>query len=603
MKKQIQRFLVIGNILVLLVCLTVFMTSSLHVLSRALYDYDQRTTMKHEPHEDIIVIEIDQESLDLLGTFPWPRDLYIPLLEQISGAKVIAFDIMFTTKSEDPSVDKDFADALAKLDNVIIPSFAEMESFFRKETRVKKDEWLKGQALYRSIPEISSVSKTAHINAALDEDGAIRRTWLMLDTPEGPIPSLAYKIAEMHGAEVSHYLTDNPQAELSIKFNQTTKDFMSIPFYMVVSGEVPPETFQDRIVLIGMAAAGSDAHPTPVDSNMYLVYAHANIVDQLLRNENISFGSDLLVICLIIAALSCSLWFTWRLRPIIGVLLVSFSSALMWSGQWYLFAKHSFYLDVMYPLAALWLGYLLNLATKTYFETKQKHFITRQFGRYLSPELVKEIANSDVELPLGGVNREISILFLDIRGFTPLSEKLAPEEIVDFLNRMFDMITIKVLANKGTIDKFIGDAAMVLFNAPLDVPHHEYRAVKTAFDIQQGMQDVQAFIREKHDVEVSIGIGINTGQVVVGNIGSYLRVDYTAIGDAVNTAARIESVSAANQILVSEETYLRTKEYFRFKEIGEKKVKGKSSAIRLYEVLDWIVAPTDRKNSGKAEKI
>jgi adenylate cyclase len=134
---------------------------------------------------------------------------------------------------------------------------------------------------------------------------------------------------------------------------------------------------------------------------------------------------------------------------------------------------------------------------------------------------------------------------------------------------MFDMITNQVLANRGTIDKFIGDAAMILFNAPLDVPHHEYCAVKTAYDIQNGMKSVQTDILAKYGVEVSIGIGINTGNVVVGNIGSYLRVDYTAIGDAVNTAARIESNAAANQILVSEETYQRTKDYFRYREVTE----------------------------------
>src|SRR5690606_31274095 len=219
-------------------------------------------------------------------------------------------------------------------------------------------------------------------------------------------------------------------------------------------------------------------------------------------------------------------------------------------------------------------AYFVNIAIKTYFETKQKQFITKQFGRYISPELVKQIAKSDVELPLGGVNKELSILFLDIRGFTTLSEKLRPEEVVDFLNTMFDMITNQVLKNNGTIDKFIGDAAMILFNAPLDVPHHEYYAVKTAVDIQAGMNQVRTEIWDKYQVEVSVGIGINTGEVVVGNIGSYLRVDYTAIGDHVNTAARIEANTSANQILVSESTYERTKEYFSYNFVGEKMMKG-----------------------------
>jgi len=571
--------------------MVVFLTGSLQVLSRALYDYNLQTSMSHTPNEDLIVIEIDQESLELIGTFPWPRDIYIPLLQQIGSAKAIGFDITFNTNSEDPSVDQAFAEELAKHDNVIIPSFAEMESFFHKETTVKQNELIKGQALYKPIPEIAAVSQTAHINATLDEDGVIRRTWLMLDTPEGPIPSMGYKMAQMAGADVDDYLADHPQAEMAIKYNSSTKDFMSIPFYMVVNGEIPPETFTDRIVLIGFAAAGSDAYPTPVDNHMYLVYAHANIIDQLLHHEKIAVMDDLVILAVMLIVMAGSVWVTWKTRTVTSVVLHFLSTVILLGGQWLLFYQSLHFFDVIYPLAALWLVYIVNLALKTFFEMKQKQFITKQFGRYLSPELVTQIAKSDVELPLGGVNKELTILFLDIRGFTPLSEKLQPEEIVDFLNMMFDMITNQVLANNGTIDKFIGDAAMILFNAPLDVPHHEYCAVKTAYDIQNGMKSVQTDIRQKYGVEVSIGIGINTGNVVVGNIGSYLRVDYTAIGDAVNTAARIESNSSANQILVSEETYLRTKEYFRYHEVGEKQMKGKSAAIRLYEVVDFMAAP------------
>jgi adenylate cyclase len=237
-------------------------------------------------------------------------------------------------------------------------------------------------------------------------------------------------------------------------------------------------------------------------------------------------------------------------------------------------------------LTAVILAYLVNIAIKTYFETKNKNFITKQFGRYISPELVKEIASSDREIALGGINKELSILFLDIRGFTTLSEKLQPAEVVDFLNTMFNLITEKALENHGTIDKFIGDAAMILFNAPLDVPNHEYYAVKTAYDIQRGMEDVRNRIKEKYNVVVSVGIGINTGEVVVGNIGSYLRVDYTAIGDHVNIAARIESNTTAHQILVSESTYDRTKEHFEYNFAGEKMMKGKSVALKLFEVTE-----------------
>ncbi|RNB85346.1 adenylate/guanylate cyclase domain-containing protein [Brevibacillus nitrificans] len=599
MKKTIWKLSFALNLLVVLLCAALFLGDALVKLHNTVYDYDMKQSMTHAPHEDIIVIDIDQESLDLIGTFPWPRDTYIPLLEALAEAKVVGFDITFTTKSEDSAIDEAFAAELAKHDNIIIPSVVELESFFRKETTVIKDQLIKGQALIKPIPEIASAAKTAHINAALDEDGVIRRTWLMLDSPEGKIPSLAYRMAEMYGADVKHYLTDHPQTELPIKFDGSTKDFMNIPFYMVLSGEVPPETFKDRIVLIGNAAAGDDAHPTPIDNHMYLVYAHANIINQLLHDQTITIASDSLILLLMLLVLLLTVWFTWRLKPLYSIGMVVAVSFLLLYGQWLLFDSKLVYLSPVLPLVTLFAAFFVNIAAKTYMETRQKQFITRQFGRYISPELVREIAKREVELPLGGVNKELSILFLDIRGFTPLSEKLRPEEIVDFLNRMFDMITTQVLHNHGTIDKFIGDAAMVLFNAPLDVPHHEYYAVKTAYDIQQGMEQVRREIWEKYQVEVSIGIGINTGEVVVGNIGSYLRVDYTAIGDHVNTAARIESNAAANQILVSEATYERTQPYFRYASIGEKWMKGKATSVHLYEVTGFIGAPDETHVSAR----
>lgn len=591
MKKNIWTISLIGNLFVVLLCLALFFGNSFQRQSDAFYDYNMKQAMSHAPHEDIIVIDIDQESLDLIGTFPWPRDTYIPLLEALSEAKVVAFDITFRTTSEDPAVDEAFSSELAKHDNVIIPSFVELENFFSKETKVTKDQLIKGQSLLTAIPSIASAAKTAHINAVLDDDGVIRRTWLMLDSPEGKIPSLAYQVADMYGADVKHFLNDHPQTEMAIKYDASTKDFMNIPFYMVLNGEVPPETFKDRIVFIGMAAAGDDARPTPVENHMYLVYAHANIVNQLLHNEKITTVDMLLVLAIMLIVLVLTIWYTWRLKPLFGISLVILIFIVLLYGQLLLFTNKLIYLPVVYPLAALLATFLVNMATKTYFETKQKQFITRQFGRYISPELVNQIAKSEMELPLGGVNKELSILFLDIRGFTPLSEKLRPEEIVDFLNMMFDMITNQVLKNDGTIDKFIGDAAMILYNAPLDVPHHPYCAVKTAYDIQQGMIQVRKEIMEKYGVEVSIGIGINTGEVVVGNIGSYLRVDYTAIGDNVNTAARIESNAEANQVLVSESTYERTKDYFDFAFVGEKMMKGKTTGIKLYEVSAHVRTP------------
>ncbi|MDG0790113.1 adenylate/guanylate cyclase domain-containing protein [Cohnella ginsengisoli] len=167
---------------------------------------------------------------------------------------------------------------------------------------------------------------------------------------------------------------------------------------------------------------------------------------------------------------------------------------------------------------------------------------------------------------------------------------------------MFNMITETTLANRGTIDKFIGDAAMILFNAPLDVEDHERLAVKTAFEIQQGMNEIRRTIREKYGCEVNVGIGVHTGTVVVGNIGSYLRVDYTAIGDNVNIAARIESQTKPGQIMVSDAVYAKTAAYFRFDEGEDRMFKGKSLPIRVYELLGVAGEPAAAIAAPKADQ-
>ena len=380
MKKNIWNISIIGNLIVALICLALFFGDSLQRINYAFYDYDMNKSMTHAPHEDIIVIDIDQESLDLIGTFPWPRDTYIPLLEALSEAKAVAFDITFRTKSEDPAIDEAFAAELAKHDNVIIPSVVELENFFRKETIVTKDQLVKGQKLLTSVPPIDKAAKTAHINAVLDDDGVIRRTWLMLDSPEGKIPSLAYQVADMYGADVKHFLTDHPQTELAIKFDGATKDFMNIPFYMVLNGEVPLETFKDRIVLVGMAAAGDDARPTPVDNNMYLVYAHANIVNQLLHDQKINIVGNLLILALMLIVFFFTTWYTWHLKPLYSVSIVIGTSILLIFGQFILFDSKLIYLSVIYPLAALYTTFFVNIAVKTYFETKQKQFIPNSSG-------------------------------------------------------------------------------------------------------------------------------------------------------------------------------------------------------------------------------
>jgi len=591
-----------ANSVLWIIVLLFFLFGVFSRLSYTVYDLDMRGTMSRAPHEDIIVIGIDEESLRKYGQFPWERDVYVPFLQKVSEARVIAFDIMFNTDSRDKESDRLLAEELAKHDNVILATSLELETALSRTVKIRPGDPLYAGVWNKPIPELAEAAELAHIFRLKEPDGVVRRTHLMIDTPEGPVYSLAYRIAEMYGADVAHYLESKPKTEQMraaspkteqlIRFNAHSNEFMTIPFHAVEG--MDPEFFRDRIVLVGITAPGEDVGTTPVDNAMYLVYVHANIVDQLLKGEEVSIAADLVLFGLIVLVLALTTWLTWQLKAIAGFIYLVAATVAIIAGQYGVFSAKLVFVDPVYPLFALYVGFLGNISIKTYYETKQKNYITKQFGRYISPDLVREIARSGKEIELGGINKELSILFLDVRGFTTLSEKLRPEEVVGFLNMMFDLITEKALENHGTIDKFIGDAAMILFNAPLDVPNHPYYAVKTAYDIQRGMESVRQQILDKYGVTISVGIGINTGEVVVGNIGSYLRVDYTAIGDNVNTAARIESQTKANQILVSEATFERTKEYFEYEFFDERMMKGKTVGIKLYEVKGHIKAPEEK---------
>ncbi|MDQ1909769.1 adenylate/guanylate cyclase domain-containing protein [Paenibacillus sp. GD4] len=606
MKKGVSKsgVIVLGNGFIVLMCLVMLLTGSLKVLSNQVFDFNMSTSMSQEPHEDIVVIGIDSQSIKEVGPYPWDRSVYAKLISQLeaAGAKVIAFDIELYTESK-PESDMALAVELSKHSNIVLPSHANTEGTFDRSLKVKSGELLSVETIQQPIPAFRPYVNKAHINATFDTDGVVRSNWLQINTPEGVFPSMALAVAQLAGADVSKFLDlplidERPKSEMIIRWDAKEFDFETIPFAKVLNGSVPPQTFKDRLVLVGYTAPGSDEGITPIENHMHLVYAHANILNQILKNQVITPVNELLPLGL--AALIILLFgiFTWRLKAIAGVVLVFVATVILFAGQYVIFAYSDQYVDVMFAVVSGIVAYLGNISMKTYFETKQKNYITKQFGRYISPDLVKEIATSEQEIQLGGISKELTVLFLDVRGFTPLSERLKPEEVVDFLNMMFNLITERALENHGTIDKFIGDAAMILYNAPLDVPDHPYYAVKTAYEIQKGMEKVRADVQEKYGVTISVGIGINTGDVVVGNIGSYLRVDYTAIGDNVNTAARIESNTQPNQVLVSEATYELTKEYFEYNFAGEKLMKGKSVPLKLFEVLGVKGAPASAQTKG-----
>ena len=211
--------------------------------------------------------------------------------------------------------------------------------------------------------------------------------------------------------------------------------------------------------------------------------------------------------------------------------------------------------------------------------------IERAFSKYVAPQVVDEIAKDGTyELKLGGENRDVAVLFVDIRGFTPLSESLEPEQVVDILNGYLELTTASIFRHGGTLDKFIGDATMAVFNAPFDTEDYEYKAILTAWDIVQGGNRIEKEYLARYGKHVGFGVGVNCGPAVVGNIGCDFRMDYTAIGDTVNTAARLEANAPRGAVYISEYIYEKVKDRITVEEVGEIPLKGKSKGVFVYSV-------------------
>lgn len=607
MKEKIKRIAIVLNAVLLLAVFFIYQSHTLTQIDNLLADYNMKQSADHLPDEHIVVVTIDDSSIEALGRFPWDRAVYAQLLANMNQEgyepKAIAFDVIFSEPSDNPDSDMAFTEALATYPNVILPVVGNMTGDVFGTTIAKRDELIKPYSVLRPYSDFADFVQLAHINRVVSEDGVIRQTWLKMEGPDGEIiPSLAYKAVEMTGADLSMYddLTDPTKTEpvakntITIDYQLVTDDFMSVPFIDVLEGAIPPDLFKDAIVFIGFTAVGlssdggQDTGVTPIEKNIKLVYAHANIANQLLKGTEVSYTPNWSELLLALILFALFLWLPWQLKNVYSFLIFIVVGAGVLYGQYAIYDASKLHVNVVYALLAMVLAYLANVSLKSYLDNAQKSFVTRQFGRYISPDLVKQIVAKDIDIELGGDLKLITILFLDIRGFTPLSEKLTPPELVDTLNTMFNMITETTLRNEGTIDKFIGDAAMILFNAPLNVAEHERMAVKTAYEIQQGMKKIRDEILEKYGCEVNVGIGIHTGNVVVGNIGSYLRVDYTAIGDNVNIAARIESQTKKGQVHVSEQVYEKTKAFFQYDEGEDRMFKGKSHPIRVYEVLGII---------------
>ncbi len=577
-------------ILILFLCLILGLFAYLDIFSTFDSKLQDKLLRQSSPVDmEIVVVAIDDQSLEDLGRFPWPRYVHAELIRILSQGQpaAIGIDIIFSEATEDPEEDLALVEAIREAGNVVLPVYANLEGFSRRQGAIQTDN------LVVPFPDFPDQFITGHINTFPDPDGIIRKTALYLDYQGQTVPSFAWRIYEQYcqskglPAPDINQIPLDPIKRMEINYAGIPGDYEHISYSQVISGEVPPEFFQGRIVLVGSYTVGiGDFYFTPLapEVPMYGVEIHANILQNLLHGsylQRVPFGIPLLAIVLFGAA--AAFGFT-RLRPGKGLILLAVLAAgyLVFARLMY---SNGYLLPLLYPLLLLVLGYLVVLAANYISELMERRRITGVFSRYVAPQVVnKLLEGGEKALQLGGSRREITVLFVDIRGFTPLSEAAAPEEVVEILNEYLSLVAQCIFQYGGTLDKFIGDAAMAIFNAPLDLEDHCFKAVQAAWAMKEGAAPLQQRLQEKYGRTVQFGIGVNTGPAVIGNIGASFRMDYTAIGDTVNTAARLESNAQPGQILISQAVYEKVKDRVAATSLGEIKVKGKAQGINVFQV-------------------
>jgi adenylate cyclase len=556
------------------------------------------------PSPNIVIAGIDDSTLEAYGRWAdWPRSLHAQAIDNLSqaGAKVIGFDVIFTDISPD---DEMLATAMTQVGKVVLAAVG-TQLVSQAGPEITYDNFLLPVATLEQ-----AASSTGHANVIPDSDGTVRRLPLIVKSSSGQVyPSLTlaalYRLFSiplpqeylLEDGAVNLLARDIPVDTsycLRINFSADNKQRLYISYGNVISGNFDPSLVKNKIVLIGMTATGEPdtwAIPTSA-SKVPGVFIHAAAMDTFLGERFLTGSSTsiTLMIMLLLVGITafalprCGTRYWKDIAKGVGITGGLFIVCLVAS---FLAFDRGYILDLFYPLLLLPVVYVSNALYMVFIEQSDKRFVKELFGRYISPQIAQEIVSrADAgDLHLGGEQREVSVLFADIRGFTRISEQLSPEAIVKMLNTYLSVIVDAVVQHDGIVNKFIGDNIMAVWNAPQSQPEHALLAVKAAWEAQQKVAELQQ--SDSQLLPVQFGIGINTGIALAGNVGSVGRSEYTVIGDSVNTASRICSSTPGGEVWVGAETYNQTKDYIETEKLEPQAFKGKTAPIMVYRVTAW----------------
>ncbi len=521
---------------------------------------------------EIVIIGIDEKALTEIGPYStWDRNIVAEALEILAEdpatqPAVVAIDTLYAGDS-DPAADARLAAAAEKLGCVVTASVADFGTTYAASEVGGLDVDSYSVLQYEQpFAALRAVTTQGHINAMYDADGIMRHGVLYVDVPASAtddgvsrrVYSMAYETArkylERRGEAIREPYTDR-RGHFYIPFSGALGDFSDgVSVADLLRGDVDRSYFAGRIVFIGPYAVGlQDAYFTPIDraEQMYGVELQANVVQSFLDGNLKREMSDLpqLVLLFLLSFGATYVFLRGKLGKTVwvglGLIVLGLDGALL------LYALGWVTHPIWIPVAALVL-YIVSVVRHYILAAMDRARVTRTFERYVAPEIVQEILKEGTDsLHLGGNLCEIAVLFVDVRGFTTMSERLQPEQVVFILNRYLGMTSSCVEQNHGTLDKFVGDATMAFWGAPLPMEDPVYYAAKTAMDIVKGSEELSRQLKEEIGEELHVGVGVHFGPAVVGNMGSERRMDYTAIGDTVNTAARLESNAPGSTVYIS----------------------------------------------------
>lgn len=585
------------------------LTTPIERLEYSMQDTFVRLRGVDKVSEDIVIVAIDDASFQWNGLqWPWPRSYFAEIAEQISagGGKVLGMDVLlFEPDEKNSQNDALFASALSEIPAVVGVI----------EVRKQSGAGFESEVLAQPLPiYLESMDGVGITSVKRDEDAIVRSVVAYSTYQEKVYPHWAFELARL-------YLNVAPPtfSTTGVEFNgqSVTLNAGYLPIYFAgpagtyptysaadvhdgITLEQDPDAFRDKIVLIGATSLSlQDIYPTPFSATSPTpgVEIVANTIDTILNGKFITYAPPWMAFVIILAAAGLASLITLSRRPSLTLILLGVVMLAYLVTAFVLFANERYILPTIAPLAMLFLGVILPTLEQAVSQEQEKRRVRNLFSRFISPEMVDQMMKTQ---DLNSVNKraDLTIIFTDIRGFTTLSEKLTPEGVVSLLNPYLEAMSQVIYKHGGTVDKYEGDAIIAFFGEPVPYKDHAARALRASLDMRKSLAELRdKWTREGRPSQIEMGVGINSGEVFVGLLGSAQRINYTVIGDNANLAARLQDLTKtyAWPILISESTYQQVKDEFDCELADAVVVKGKTKAVNVYKVVGEKGAPESEK--------